>query len=104
MQYIDHRPVELSNKRTYTSPGRTLSAMETGADYPSSANNREDPYRNPDPSAGGLVSGGSSTLNKRSRRRRYSFFEHPWINPVDLKNLAHTSDCPITAGSSMLTR
>ena len=81
-----------------------LGGMETGADYPSSANNREDPYRNSDPSAGGLVSGGSSTLNKRSRRRRYSFFEHPWINPVDLKNLAHTSDCPITAGSSMLTR
>ena len=49
MQYIGHRPVELSNKRTYTSLGRTLSAIETGADYPSSADNREDPYRNSDP-------------------------------------------------------
>ena len=47
------------------------------------------------PGGCGLVSGGSSTLNKRSRRRRYSFFAYPWINPVDPRN---TSSVPATAG------
>ena len=79
----------------YITGGEPLGAMETGADYPSPANNHEDPYRNSDLLAAGLVSGGSSTLNKRSRRRRYSFFAHPWINPVDPRN---TSSVPVTAG------
>ena len=43
----------------------------------------------------GLASGGSPTMNKRSRRRRYSFFAYPWINPVDPRN---TSSVPVTAG------
>ena len=47
------------------------------------------------PGGCGLVSGGSSTPNKRSRRRRYSFFAYPWINPVDPRN---TSSVPVTAG------
>ena len=34
-------------------------------------------------------------MNKRSRRRRYSFFAYPWINPVDTRN---TSSVPATAG------
>ena len=34
-------------------------------------------------------------MNKRSRRRRYSFFAYPWINPVDPRN---TSSVPATAG------
>ena len=34
-------------------------------------------------------------MNKRSRRRRYSFFAYPWINPVGPRN---TSSVPATAG------
>ena len=75
--------------------GEPLGAMETGADYPPLRIILKIRTEILIPGGCGLVSGGSSTLNKRSRRRRYSFFAYPWINPVDPRN---TSSVPVTAG------
>ena len=96
MQYIGHRPVELGNKRTYTSLGRTPSApWKPALITPPLRIIVKIRTEILIPGGCGLVSGGSSTLNKRSRRCQYRFSAYPWINPVDPRN---TSSVPATAG------